>query len=270
MNKKTSILSLGAVLLLLCGLFSSKNENIIKTNADEVKDLGILTLHLDANHVDKGSGIYLTSEEANDFPYDSANWTTRLYSNEANSVLLNGVDVSKPTLPLVKPSAYGYYLGLLDVDLADRNAGDTVVIQGHWTNTISSVTYIIEVDRFEATWDGSKWKQNIVVPELEAYDKISLSQVGFDDFNKEKIDIELNPCCWNTYARSEENTSNSFSFEFAFEAYGDMGTPSADEALNIRIGNNGAWDTGYYYLFVMCNVWGPKGVMKMVEKKFYH
>ena len=264
MKRKGLFFALGLVSVLSCGAISF-SHNIKEVRADSVIDLGEISfsLNVGTNERRTATGIYIVSATTNEM---TTNWEQGLYSNEANAVLRNGNAVCTPTLPLKKVGAQSYYLGLSDVpSLKGRIAGEKFTIQGNWQGTVNGVAYKLSVKKFEATWDGTRWNEEFVIPDLEEYDEVTLVNAGYDDFDRVAISQEAAPNAWNTFAVGPENTTNSFAFSFAFESYSDMGSSEAPKTLDIRIGASGSWNSGHFYRLVLCNVWGPNGVIRIDE-----
>ena len=269
MKKNSLFLSIGMACILSCAAISFSPKDFSQVKADGVTDLGELNLSLNNNLSNWDKGIYVLSEETNSLPVSDPEtnpWETRLYSLETNALVLNGIDITNNSRRmLVKHGAQDYYIGLQDGGYPSRTINDTVTIKGNWITKYEGVDYTVNIKPFTCRWNGSKWVQDFVIPELETYDKVSLTQAGIDDFSNERVDTEFRtvPDPWNTFAISAENTTNSFSFEFAFEAYGNM----SEKALNVRIGNT-TWDAGHFYHLFMCNSWNTTsgGVIVFNEK----
>ena len=268
MKKNSLILSIGMACLLSCAAISFSPKEYTSVNAENVTDLGEMNFTVEANmsSASPESGVFVLSDTTNAFPY-TTDWEKRLFSTEAHALVFNGIDITnRSTRLLVKHGPMNYFIAVGDVGYSTRNEGDTITIKGNWGATVNGVTYTVYINPFSCVWDGTKWVDEFVVPELETYDKVSLTQAGIDDFSNEKInteDFKTSPGAWNTFALSEDNTTNSFSFEFAFESFSDM----QEEAFNVRIGNR-SWDSGHYFIFYMCNSWNTNagGVAILREK----
>ena len=246
-----------------CSLSLMNNQSVNKAKADDIVDVGSIKLSHESSIASGNTpgGIYVLADVSNDFPFDNANWTTRLYSSEANSLIVNGVDISSKRAPFVKHQEKSYYIGLLDVELGERQEDDTVVIQGNWRGTVNGVTYNLYVERAEFVWQNNKWAQKYVIPELEYYDEISLANLSMEDYYKESINTEHDPSSNNTYMESVENTTRSFVFKFYIETYTKM-----TQTLDFRIGSTQSWDSGHYFHACLNGDWGPNGVVVFHEK----
>lgn len=258
MNKKHLIFSIGAVLILSCAsALSFSHKDFKEAKADNPTDIGELNFSLDGGSTTWGQGIYLINDSENAVPILD-NWQTRFRSEEANSITINGVDIFTTTnkkITIAKFEASKYYVALSDEGYGSRSQGDTIVVKGNWQSTVNGVTYTTYINEFSCTWNGSKWVQNFIAPELEPYDKISLTQFSQDDFDRVAINTEDATTGFNTFTPSADNPHNNFVLEFAFEAYGTMADP-----LMFRIGGSGAWDTPHFYRLSMCNnQWGSNG-----------
>jgi hypothetical protein len=133
---------------------------------------------------------------------------------------------------------------------SSRTEGDTITVKGDWISTMQGNDYTLTVNEFTATWTNGKWKAEFVIPELEAYDRLSLPNFGLDDYDRQPFDSEAEPNGWNTYVPSAENTTHSFAIEFLFEAHDYM-----TDALYFRVGSTGAYNTGDFYRLCMNNTW---------------
>ena len=268
MNKKRFIFSaIGTLFLSFAVAVAITPKNLSAVKADTPVDVGQinLSLNLGSSEVTTSNAIHLLSDVTNDFPVNG--WDNYFTSTESNSLTLNGVDIhngSSGTNPvrLKKIDAKKYYLALVDSGLGTRNEGDTVVIKGNWTGTVASTTYTLLIKDFSATWNGSKWVQNFVVPELEPYDKVSLKDLSIDDFNYRTMSTEGETNNYNSFTPSANNPHNNFAFEFYYEANAKI-----DRNLDIRLGGDKAWDaSSHFYHFMLNNSWGPHGLAFFYEK----
>ena len=264
MKKKNLLFPIAIAFSMIfgCSLSLKNNQSFNKVKADDVVDVGIIKLDFNSSVAGGNTpgGIFVFSDVSNDFPFDNANWTTRLYSSEANSLMLNDTDISNKRAPFVKHNDKEYYIALSDVELGERQDNDTVVIQGNWTGTVQGVTYTVNVKKAEFVWKNNKWSQNYILDDLEKYDEISLASLAMEDYYKEKIDTEHNPNGSNTFMVSPDNTTNSFVLKFYFESFSTMSEP-----LSIRIGSEQSWVTGHYLQANMFTEWGPNGVIVFHE-----
>ena len=262
MKKKFLFFSIGVVSILSCAAAMSFAPNEKWAKAAGVIDLGEIHCTFDSGLATWNNGIYLVSDETNAMPYD---WSNRMSSTELNSVILNGQDLYQSTgkrVHVCKYDAQKYYLALSDYGLENRTEGDTITIQGNWTSNMNGNDYTLYINEITVKWINGRWKQDFVVPELEAYDKVSLTQIASDDFDRVVINTEAPTSGWNAFPVSEENTTNSFAFEFAFESYSVL-----DKTLNIRIGGDTPWDANHFFRINLNNTWGPSGVIIFDEIK---
>lgn len=268
MNKKHFVFSaIGMFFLSFATVALITPRQFSSAKADAPVDVGSVHLSLNTGgaEITTSNAIHLISDVTNDFPVNG--WDNYLTSTEANSLTLNGTDAhngASGTNPvrLKKIDAKKYYLALVDSGLGTRNEGDTVVIKGNWTGTVASTTYTLLIKDFSATWNGSKWVQNFVVPELEPYDRISLKDLSLDDFNFTTMSTEGGTNNYNSFPVSANNTHNNFAFEFFYET-----NQKIDANLDIRIGGDQAWDaSSHFYQLSINNSWGPNGLAFFFEK----
>ena len=258
-----SILALSC--MFSCGVISYKaSPNVAKATTDV--DLGSVTFSLLPSQTTFSTGIFLISDESNEFHYvpSGGDWTDeyRMAASDSSNVLLNGTSIVNDRLTLVKHGEKDYFLTLADANYGTRNTNDVVTIQGNWTKTIGDNVYSLNVSPCRFIWNGAKWSQEFVVPELEPYEKVSLVQASYPDYDRVAItNAESVASQWNTFAT--ENEYNDFSFEFAFESYASM-----TDTLNIRIGSSGSWDQGHPYQISLNNTWNEVagGVIVVYEK----
>lgn len=268
MNKKHFLFSaIGVMFLSFAAVVSLSSRDFTVAKADDPVDVGAVRLSLNTggSEIGTSNAIHLISDVTNGFPVSG--WDNYFISTESNSLTLNGADIhngksgSNP-VRLKKIDAKKYYLALNDSGYGSRNVGDTVVIKGNWTGTVSATTYTLLVKDFSATWNGSKWVQNFVVPELEPYDRISLKDLSLDDFNFTTMSTEGDTNNYNSFSASANNVHNNFAFEFYYEM-----NQKIDANLDIRIGGDKAWDASdhFYYVFFN-NSWGGNGLAFFYEK----
>ena len=264
MKKKFLFFSIGVVSILSCAAALSFAPHDIAAKADEVVDVGDINLRLEVSGVTHPTGIYLLGDKANEVPV-LPDWKTRFRSTEANSIVINGVDIYTTTgtkIGIAKfeqdttNDLYKYYVAIGDDGYGTRSEGDTVVIKGNFTSVVNGVTYSMYINEVSVTWTNDRWTQNFILPELEVYDKISLPQIAADDYDGVTIDTENYTSGWNSWTPSANNTTNSFVFEFLFEAYTRL-----DKTLFIRFGGEQPWEAEHYYRLCMNNTWGPTGVI---------
>lgn len=271
--KNKNLIAITALSVISCALsFASSFHHFKKAEAALTpKDVGSISFSID--HDTYSKGIYLIGDSTNEIPING--WENKLRSTDANSVVINGVDIYTTQglqIDIKKtdddPQGLAYFLNLVDNGYADREINDTVEISGNWYYRGGGYQYNLYIEPFSATWNGTKWVQNFIVPELETYDKFSLAQLSVEDVNRTDINTEgSNPSIWNTYTPSAQNTTNSFAFEFSFESFGEM----AADTLDIRIGSSSSWDVGHYYQLRLTNGlgiegWGEKGSIHFYEK----
>ena len=260
MKHKGLFFALGVSLFLSCGVISFSHQDV-EVKADGVVDAGEISFSLYAAHSTISSGLYLVGDTDNIIP---TSWDDSLNPTDATGcVLKNDVDITKPDFRIKKHPDYanGYYLALGDAGYGSRMVDDKIELKGHWALVKDGTTYNLTINKFVVVWNGTKWVEQFVEPDLVPYDKVSLVQAGIDDFDRVTINTEHVQNVWNSFVPSVDNTTNSFAFEFAFESYGAMpGT------LDIRIGNYDAWAVGYYYQLAVNNTWAETGVVKLYEK----
>ena len=265
--KKGVLFILGAICVLSCGIISYKPEHSV-ARADGVVDVGDLKLSLNTTTTAASVGLYLYGSK-NAVPYlndanheGNGDWDISVFSSsETDALIKNGTGICNSTVKIKKIGEDSYFLDYSGV-ISKRVKNDYLIIQGNWSATVEGTTYTCTTTPLKVIWSGSKWKEEV---QLEPYDKVTLKDAGYDDFDREVINFEYDPSPWNTFAISEENTRKSFAFEFVFESFGDMGSKTSPAGLDIRIGASGPWDTGHFYKFILCNQWGTSGVIKLEE-----
>ena len=261
MKKKFLFFSIGVVSILSCAAALSFAPHDKVAKATDPIDLGEVNFFLDpaASCLTWDKGVYMVSDVQNSMPYD---WSNRLYPVGTGSAIFNGNDMysaSEHRIHICKYEVNKYYIAFSDYlsyYSASRSEGDTITIKGTWTSTMQGSDYILSINEFTAVWSNGRWKQNFIVPELEVYDKISLPQIAADDYDGVTIDTEDYTTGWNSWTPSANNTTNSFVFEFLFEAYTRL-----DKTLFIRFGGEQPWEGEHCYRLGMNNTWGPAGVI---------
>ena len=248
-----------------CGAFSFRTPT--KANALTETNLGTLTLSLHLGNAWYTRGIYVTCEESVDFP--NAGWedNSKFAPTTQDAVIRNGVNIGSSSLKFVRVEPKTYFLALCDggFDSDKREVDEHIIVQGTWEITLGDVKYSLSINQFAATWNGSGWKEEFIMPELETYNNVSLRQAGIPDVDCVAFDYETNPSCWNTFTLIEGNEHNNFSFEFAFESFSDM-----TQTLTVRIGSSGVWGAGHAYQLDLKNAtdWGAgQGAMVFSEKQ---
>ena len=207
-------------------------------------------------------GIYLIPESNNQIP---TAWGSGDYDcaftpvGGTGGVFVNGVDAGNRPMKKVDIGAIVYYVTIPSVP----TSGTVVTIKGNWSGiTKDSQEFNFTVNEFKMKWSGSIWMPEIVVPELDAYDKVTLKDAGIDDYDRETIDIFKGESAWNSFAVSPENTRNSFAFEFAYQTYETM-----NRHLEFRIGARGNYYSPHCYHFIINNSWGNgKGQYALKEE----
>ncbi len=274
MKKKFLFLSIGVASFFSCavallgGLLPSKNQ--FEASAGSTINVGELSFTFNSADSNNPSilniGLYLLGSE-NEIPYDHntpASWDISVFtSSEASALKRNDTNICTPSVKIKKISPTAYFLDYGGAVPETRNVNDSLILQGNWTATVNGDTYNMSVEPFKVVWDGSKWSQEFMVPELETYDRISLAQIASDDYDHVKIDTEKKTSGWNTFTASPENTTNSFAFEFIFESYSKI-----DQSLEIRFcGDNIGTSADHFFVLALNNTWGPHGVIVFDEYK---
>ena len=207
-------------------------------------------------------GIYLIPESNNQIP---TAWGSGDYDcaftpvGGTGGVFVNGVDAGNRPMKKVDIGAIVYYVTIPSVP----TSGTVVTIKGNWSGiTKDSQEFNFTVNEFKMKWSGSIWMPEIVVPELDAYDKVTLKDAGIDDYDRETIDIFKGESAWNSFAVSPENTRKSFAFEFAYQTYETM-----TRHLEFRVGARGNYYSPHCYHFIINNSWGNgKGQYSLKEE----
>lgn len=265
MKKKFLLFSIGVVSILSCAAALSFAPTGKVAKAASPTDLGTVNFTLNSGTLTFANGVHLYSDVENSMPYD---WSNRLYPTGAGMAIFNGNDLYSPTahgIHICKFDANQYYISLAeypDFMPTTRSEGDTITVKGDWSSTMQGGDYILHINEFTAKWKNGKWNAEFIVPELEPFDKVSLAQIASDDYDRVSINTESSTSMWNTYVASEENTTNSFAFEFAFESYSVV-----NQTFIVRLGGDVAWDSNHFFSLEMNNTWGPSGVIVFNEKK---
>lgn len=257
MKHKGLFFALGISMFLSCGIISFSGHDVV-AKAEGTVDAGEISFSLYSGLAYFQNGIFLVGDRDNDIP---TNWGGNMLAQDADCVVRNGENI-QAYLKKHPDYSNGYYLALSDTGYGTRSIGERIELQGHWTITADGTTYNLTVNKFSAFWSGNAWVEDFEWPELETYDKVSLAQAGFDDFDRVVINEDRAPEVSNTFALSEGNTTSSFAFEFIFESFGEK----VDKTVEIRIGNSAAGSPGHNYHLVMNNKWGSKGVIVLYEK----
>ena len=259
MKRQNILFILGAACLLSFGTISFSNSDLVvhaaTIDADPVTFTGI-------RNESTSTGIYLIQESNNQIP---TAWGSGDYDcaftpvNGTGGVFVNGVDAGNRPIKKVDIGAIVYYVTIPSAP----TAGTIVTIKGNWSGvTKDSNTYNFSINEFKMKWNGSSWIPEIVVPELDAYDKVTLKDAGIDDYDRETIDIFKAGSAWNSFAVSPENTKKSFAFEFAYQTYETM-----TRHLEFRIGARGNYYSPHCYHFIINNSWGNgKGQYALKEE----
>ena len=260
MKKNILFFSIGAVSILSCAAALSFAPTANMAKADAPTNLGEINFNIDPGPVTFESGVHLLTDVTNSMSYD---WSNRMYPAGTGSAIFNNNDMYSPSenrIHICKYEAKKYYIAFSDYPAyypATRSEGDTITVKGNWISTMNGVNYTIYINEFTATWTNGKWQQQFIVPELETYDKVSLSEIASDNYDRVAIDTEKDSSGWNTFAVSPENTTNSFAFEFNFESYSVI-----DKTLTIRFGGDAIGDkSNHFYRLCLNNTWGPNGVI---------
>lgn len=241
MKPKNTIFVFGAALAVSFGVLSSaKNAQVVRA---DIIDIGTISFS-EANGDSTINMMFGINWTENVIPTSWTEESSKFAPVDENSgTFVDGVRVGTE---MKKIGPYTYYIPVANVQV-----GSVAVCKGTWANDL----YRFTVKDFVQKWDGKKWQKDFIPPELEPYDKVTLVDTCFDDQDKVRFDSTyLEPCVWNTYVTSEENTRNSFSVEFEFEAYGAMTTE-----LTIKAGNSGPYDQGHFYKLAANNTWGTSG-----------
>ena len=216
MKHKGLFFALGISMFLSCGIISFSGHDVV-AKAEGTVDAGEISFSLYSSLAHFQNGIFLVGDRDNDIP---TNWDGNMLAQDSNCVVRNGENI-QAKLKKIPDYTNGYYLALSDTGYGTRSIGERIELQGHWTITADGTTYNLTVNKFYAFWSGNAWIEDFEWPELETYDKVSLAQAGFDDFDRVVINEDRVPEVDNTFALSEGNTTSSFAFEFVFESFGE-------------------------------------------------
>lgn len=252
--KLKKVISIFACSFLLAGgaLLAAQNApSYLEAKADT--DIGEITFTTTRNE-SGGQWIYFQATTTNAMPQ---NWSDEYYPvGDAGGVFLDGVDLG--AIQLLKVPELGgdyiYALNLAEHALSAGDAGATLKITGSWSGN----GYSFSIADYYRRWTGSKWDYA-----LEEYDVISLMDAGIADFESETINTEygLDRDSLHRNGFGLNNDTQSFIFQFEFEAFGDM-----TETLTIRIGNT-SWGLGHGIKLNINNHDGDYSYMNIIEEK---
>lgn len=252
--KLKRITSIFACSFLLAGgaLLAAQNApSYLEAKADT--DIGEITFSTTRNE-SGGQWIYFQATTTNAMPQ---NWADKYYPvGDAGGVFLDGVDLGVVEL-LKVPELGGDYIYALNLGTHALSAGDagaTLKITGSWSGN----GYSFSIADYYRRWTGSKWDYA-----LEEYDVISLMDAGIADFERQTINTEygLDRDSLHRNGFGLNNDTQSFIFQFEFEAFGDM-----TETLTIRIGNT-SWGLGHGIKLNINNHDGDYSYMNIIEEK---
>lgn len=238
----------GAALAVSFGVFCT-SKGFKTVYADELVDLGTITF-TDVNSDSTKNNIYGVTSAVNDLP---SGWETTAFTpmDDESGTFINN---TRKGAEIKKLREGTYYIAVA----ASVTVDTYVTVKGNWSNGTAKFT----VEEFTRRWNGSRWVEDFIIPDLEPYDKVSLTETGFDDVDRQSFtNTVLAPNEWNTFAPSASNTRNSFAVEFGFQSYGNM-----TATLTIKVGNSGIYDEGHRYELALNNTWGSSGgVMFLAE-----
>ena len=226
--------------------------------AQAATDCGPVALRHDPTTSNGGdaSSIYMVAD-ANDITFNA--WDYKIHPvGGQGGLFIDGVDMGN--VEMVKFSATQYYVGI-GTTLTTADAGKLVTITGEWVYSDGANNHTFAVSpEFELCWGGLSWIENY---DLEEYDVVSLLDAGIPNVDQATISTEDAYTYENLYNNSFPitNSTGSYAFRFNFEALDD----SMASTLDIRVGANGAWDSGHFLKFSLDNTWGPNGVIVVRE-----
>lgn len=234
--------------LLFGGMISLAKASFKHAERVNATDYGTF-IFSEANSDSMVDRMYGINWVENDLP---AGWGTTAFApvDDNSGTFVNGV---RKGTEIKKIGPYTYY-----IPVSDATVGTIAIVKGTWSN--GSDTF--RVQEFCREWDGSKWKECPLPPplNLETYDKVTLSDSGFEDRDQVSFDFNgLAPSGWNTFVTSSENTTSSFAVEFLYKSYSKL-----DDTLSITVGGTG-YRQGHYYQLHLNNTWGPNGVIYFGE-----
>ena len=153
------------------------------------------------------SQLYLKPTEVA-LPFLDPNWDTEFAYESGAGVALNGKQI---TIADLESSNAGLFLQLKGIGV---QVGDVISIGGTYVCEKESAKYIIRESRFQ--WNGATWINHIEESELEAYDVISISDVGLG--NSKTIRGTVEQYVNLAFAPTADNTTNSVAFRFAYHS----------------------------------------------------
>lgn len=231
--------------------FQGINRSVAK-EAQAATDCGPVSLRHDpsTNGGGNGSSIYMAADE-NDITFND--WAYKIHPvGGEGGLFIDGVDMGN--VEMVKFSATNYWVSI-GTTLAAADAGKVVTITGEWTYSDGTNDHTFAVSpEFKLCWGGQSW---VDYYDLEDYDVVSLMDAGIPNVDQQAISTETGYGYSNLYNNSFPITNNtgSYAFRFNFEAMDD----SQEGDLDIRIGANGAWDSGHFLKLSLNNTWGGAG-----------
>ena len=260
MKRQNILFILGAACLLSLGAFSFANKEVRSVKA--ATDAGEIQFNGLGNGPSTDKAVYITTSDST--PMRSS-WTAP-YKPIAGQggVYFNNETTANTNFQLKKLNETDYYFEYLGTSAI--SSGTKLTLFGVWSGLDSTNSsgkeYTFTVINSAVTKTATGWKFVTHVPELDAYDKVTLKDAGIDDYDRKTVNIFEAGSAWNSFAVSPENTRNSFAFEFAYQTYEIMANH-----LAFRIGARGNYYSPHCYHFIINNSWGNgKGQYALMEE----
>ena len=264
MNRKGTLFVLSAIGVLSIGALSFARNDVQFVKA--ATDVGELQFTALGNGSGSSTAVYLYTPTANAMYHD---WSGPYKPVEGlGGVYINDESVPSTQFQLQKANYYEYYFRHIDSETFAANT--TLKLFGVWQGnenedgTGTEYRFTIKESTLIKTDSGSGWRVVTPppdIPELDAYDTVTLKDAGIDDYDRQNIDIFKTESAWNSFAVSPENTKRSFAFEFLYEAY-----EKSYSSMDFRVGARGNYYSPHCYHFYLNNSWGSNGQFEFREE----
>jgi hypothetical protein len=178
----------------------------VDSSAYEVKELGeLLVASPRAGASAKATQLYLKKADGTALPYPDKDWNTEFAYQSGIGVLLNGEWI---TIIDLESTNSGLFLNLSN---AGVKVGDVLTIGGTYKSADVSAKYVITESSF--MWNGSFWVNYVTNNRLEAYDIITIQDIGLgEELTMEGTVSEVT----HSFAPSTGNTTNSVAVRFGY------------------------------------------------------
>ena len=180
----------------------------VDSSAYEVHELGEMLVASPSATVAGGARatqLYLKKADGNALPFPDADWNTEFAYQSGIGVLLNGEWI---TIIDLESTNSGLFLQLNN---AGVKVGDVLTIGGTYKSADVSAKYVITESSF--MWNGSFWVNYVTNNRLEAYDIITIQDIGLgEELTMEGTVSEVT----HSFAPSVGNTTKSVVVRFGY------------------------------------------------------